>query len=41
MLFPWEQSDWGIKLTTHLRPVPKLRLVELYLHLYVFMAVLN
>jgi hypothetical protein len=31
-LFPREISGRGVKLTTHLHLVPRLRMVELYLH---------
>jgi hypothetical protein len=31
-LFPRGKSDRGVKLTIHLHPVPKSRIVELYLH---------
>jgi hypothetical protein len=32
VLFPWKQSGRGVKLTTHLRLVPSLRMVDLYIH---------
>jgi hypothetical protein len=31
-LFPWGESDRGLKLTAHLHLVPRSKCVELYLH---------
>jgi hypothetical protein len=34
--FPRDKGAGGVKLTTHLQPVPKSRMVELYLHSPIF-----
>jgi hypothetical protein len=41
--FLLELSEQGVKLTTHLHPEPRSRIVELYLHspMYLLGAVLN
>jgi hypothetical protein len=31
-LFPWGLSGWGVKLTTHLHLVPRLRMVSTFFH---------
>jgi len=37
-LFNREQSGWGVKLTTHLHPVPRLRMYAAIPQLHLFMA---
>jgi hypothetical protein len=31
-MFPWGQSGWGVEPTTHFHLVPRLRMLEPYLH---------